>query len=480
MDSRRTQRVGALSLFALVFFASSFMPSGADAAHPSPDLCPCPLHGGGTPAAAVQMPQPEAFPTPAATTAPISWGASTIRLQATRHQLFRFNSSGQVSSKRTIQLARPQVWSSPAEQRTFGGERYAKLASGPYVGWWVPAQTAQGASVKNTVQNVTVRAGKSLAKRFFGGVVARRVAYLGTAQVFQSSRRATYNGTDHYLIDSGALAGRWVSAARVVVGGSSDVQAPNPTPTLAPAPTVAPTATPTAVSASTWKTLVMLYRETDVTFTRSNGSNYRLQVRMTNQMYDLMRKTVLQFAKSAGTWSGGLAAVDMTILDMPHPVTKVEPFNGGYWVSPTAVKADLNTYAPSGRYDSIVVIYQPTDDKGVSIPVPAWGLTMPDGAWSNNAGFSSIVTPHEMWWLTNSSTPEEVFVHEWMHQVVFFHERFQRTNIDLHAGERYGYAETNGSWKPWLVDVMQGKVRDGNRLIGISKDIWAAGKPTAP
>jgi hypothetical protein len=86
----------------------------------------------------------------------------------------------------------------------------------------------------------------------------------------------------------------------------------------------------------------------------------------------------------------------------------------------------------------------------------------------------------DQWWLTNSSTPEEVFVHEWMHQVVFFHERFQRTNIDLHAGERYGYAETNGSWKPWLVDVMQGKVRDGNRLIGISKDIWAAGKPTAP
>jgi hypothetical protein len=218
-----------------------------------------------------------------------------------------------------------------------------------------------------------------------------------------------------------------------------------------------------------------------VTFKRQDGSDYRLQARMSNSMYDLMRKTLGQFAKSATTWSGGFVAVDMTIMDMPHPLSKIDQLGGGtYWVGPSAVQDDLRTYAPKGRYDSVFVIYQPTDANDVSIPIGAWGLTIPDGSWSNNTGFSSVVTPYQMWWLTNSPTPEEVFVHEWMHQVIFFHERHGRTNVDLHAGESYGYKATNGSWKTWLSDLMQGKVKDGNKMVGIAADVWAAGKPSAP
>jgi hypothetical protein len=126
------------------------------------------------------------------------------------------------------------------------------------------------------------------------------------------------------------------------------------------------------------------------------------------------------------------------------------------------------------------VIYQPKDDKGVSIPIGGWGLTIPDGSWSNNTGFSSVVTPHELWWWTGSSAPEEVFVHEWMHQVLFFHERAGRTNLDLHAGDKFGYKDKDGSWKTWLMDVMQGKVKDGSKTIGVSADVWASGKPSAP
>jgi len=467
------RRVAAFSFVTLVFVLSGVLQ--VDASDGTPKPCLCSLCFGGVPSVAA-MPQPEAYPTPAATTAPVTWGDSTIKLQATRHQLYWFNSSSQLTRQRTIQLARPRVWSTPVEQRTINGERYAKITSGTYSGWWVLARTVQGASVSSFSNpiTVTVRAGKSVAKRFFNNTVARRVVYLATPQAYQSSRRATFNGTVHYLIDNGALAGRWLAAGRVITGTSTDGQAPAATPNTAP------TATPKAAPMATWKTLVMLYRETDVTFTRDNGSSYRLQVRMTNEMYDLMRKTVRQFATSANTWSGGLAAVDMTILDMPHPLTRVDAFGGGYWVSPTAVKQDLNTYAPSGKYDSVIVIWQPTDTKGVSIPVPAWGLTMPDGSWSNNTGFTSIVTPHQMWWLTGSSAPEEVFVHEWMHQVIFFHERYNRTKIDLHAGAQYGYKDSNGSWKTWLMDVMQGRVKDGSKLIGISADVWKAGKPSAP
>jgi hypothetical protein len=30
------------------------------------------------------------------------------------------------------------------------------------------------------------------------------------------------------------------------------------------------------------------------------------------------------------------------------------------------------------------------------------------------------------------------------------------------------------------MDVMQGKVKDGSKTIGVSADVWASGKPSAP
>ena len=100
--------------------------------------------------------------------------------------------------------------------------------------------------------------------------------------------------------------------------------------------------------------------------------------------------------------------------------------------------------------------------------------------WLIHSRPSGPIEPHELWWWTGSSAPEEVFVHEWMHQVLFFHERAGRTNLDLHAGDKFGYKDKDGSWKTWLMDVMQGKVKDGSKTIGVSADVWASGKPSAP
>ncbi|MEX2548213.1 MAG: hypothetical protein WD830_10555, partial [Chloroflexota bacterium] len=365
--------------------------------------------------------------------------------------------------------------------------------------------------------------------RFYsdGNVRTRRQVSLASAQTFSASRRATFNGREFVFLASGPLAGRWVSQSGAsLVAGSAGQQtvaptteptaaatskpttAPTSTPTVTPtstprttasprpsataaptqaptvAPTVAPTATPTpaatAQPAAKWKSLVLIYRETDVTFTRADGTEYHLQARMSATMHDVVLDTVDRFRRSVGIWSGGLASTSLTIVEVPHPITTLNKLSGGYWVGPDSVEADLDRYAPTGTYDSIFVMWQAKDDSGEKIPVAGWGLTLPPGGWANGAGYSSIITPSQLWWWTSSSAPEEVFIHEWMHQVVYFNRDAGRMNLDLHGGTAYGYAQENGTWKRWLSDVMQGKVRDGDKFVGVSPQMWAAGTPSNP
>ena len=113
----------------------------------------------------------------------------------------------------------------------------------------------------------------------------------------------------------------------------------------------------------------------------------------------------------------------------------------------------------------------------MQVPVGGWGLTLPPGSWANGAGYSSVIAPLAEWWWTGSDVPQEVFVHEWMHQVIFWHENNDRMRLDLHSGAQYGYGSSGGTWKGWLSDVMRGRVRDGDSYLGVKPDLWAVGTP---
>ena len=202
---------------------------------------------------------------------------------------------------------------------------------------------------------------------------------------------------------------------------------------------------------------------------------------MTNPMQNLVADTLSRFRGSVRNWSGGLVTLDLDIVNVPHPVTELGTLGDNYWVGPSQVRNDIDRYAPTGTYDSIFVVWEPKDAaSGQRIPTAAWGLTLPPGSWSNNSGFSSVITPTWAWWWTDSIAPEEVFIHEWMHQVLYWQEQHERLTLDLHSGGTYGYESVNGTWKRWLSDLMQGNVRDGNHFTGVDREMWAADQPTRP
>jgi hypothetical protein len=435
------------------------------------------------------MPAPEPFAVPAAGTTTAASNAyslspTVIRLRGMR-RIFRINSTtGEVSRQRWVDFGLLSAYRTTNRPSTFNGRQYAKLTSGRFDGWWVsapdvvPSATDAPVAFAQPLQ-VKLSAGTRVGVRFYarGRVRTRRALTLSEAAVYPASTQATFGGRTFYRLSDGPLADRWVAAGSgVSLVGVTGVTAPVPTPT----PTPTPTAPTTTAAAATWKGLVLIYRETDVTFTQANGSSYHLQATMTNTMYDLVKKTMGQAKNSVGTWSDGLAQMNLTFVDVPHPITSLAPLGSGYWVGPQSVKPDLDRYAPTGTYDSIFVIWEPRDAAGVKVPVGGWGLTLPNGTWSNGAGFSSIITPGQLWWWTNSAVPEEMFIHEWMHQVIFFHQKAGRMELDLHAASKYGYVEVDGTWKTWLRDVMRGRVNDNGTMLGVSRAIWAAGTPTKP
>jgi hypothetical protein len=423
------------------------------------------------------MPAPEEFADPGARTAPdgaleapYELSRATIRFRAGSYSLYRFSQANTLLRQRTVRFSTAVRYRATAEPVRIGNRWFTRIKGGPWMGWHVATAAATPTSLTTFAQPQSVQLPKAshAGLRFYakGRITTRRVATLSAPETYQASKAATFAGREYLLLASGPLAGRWVAKSAIAVQQIANSDGGSTTSSTQPL--------------VTWKTLVLMYRETDVTFKRADGSNYRLRARMSDFMYDLALKTVRRTVGTVNAWSGKMAALDMKIVDVPNAVTSVAPFGGGYWVGPQNVKPDLDRYAPTGSYDSIVIIFPPKDANGVVLPVPAWGLTVAPGPWANGAGFTSLKTPLENWWWTDATYPEEVFIHEWMHQVLFFHETTGYTNLNLQHEAQYGYTKTNGTWKAWLSDVMQGKVRDGTRLLGINADAWRAGKPTRP
>ena len=419
------------------------------------------------------MPEPEPMVEPSAVqVAPstqdataFTLSATTLRFRIGKHTLYKFNTSGAIARTRNVSFDTARSYEAAADATQQAGGSYVRLTGGKHQDWWAatPAVTPGSLVEFATQADVTLKGGTHIGFRFHAAMrlQARLSATLSASATYKASRQGTFGTKTYFFLTSGPLAGRWVAR-------SSNVTL------IAPAAETPIASTPSA----TWKTLVLVYRETDVTFKRSDGSNYHLQSRMSDEVYAASLKTVRRTVTTINTWSAGLAALDMQVVEVPHALTALDPLWDGYWVGPSSVRSDLNAYAPAGKFDSIFVIWHPRDDKGVRVPVAGWGLTLGPGPWANGAGFSSVTTPNITSLWTTGTNPDEVFVHEWLHQILIYHETAGRLKLDLHANLQYGYEPQSGSYQRWYTDILQGKVKDGTSYNGVNAANWAADQPT--
>jgi hypothetical protein len=231
-----------------------------------------------------------------------------------------------------------------------------------------------------------------------------------------------------------------------------------------------------------WKTLVLVYRDSDVSYEASDGSVRRFRSHISDADMALQLSAVRGIGPTVASWSGGRGTLDVDIVEVDRPLDHVDRLvSGEYWYGPSSAGPDLDRFAPPGRYDSVITIWQAWDANGAALDTNGWGLTVPPGPWANGAGYSSVLVPRERWWITGRAHPAEVFVHEWLHQSLgFFAARGYRDLPDLHKGADYGYHDDAGSWRHWYEDVLTGQVPVKGGTTGLSTSIWRSGRPTQP
>ena len=96
--------------------------------------------------------------------------------------------------------------------------------------------------------------------------------------------------------------------------------------------------------------------------------------------------------------------------------------------------------------------------------------------YKNDIGFSNIRIPNEnadmLYTYSSYNTfPEEVFVHEFLHNLERIENEYDNEIPELHAYEKYGYvkSETEGL-KKWYTDYMRCNINRSK--LGLSKDVY--------
>eukprot|EP01137_Pigoraptor_chileana_P033471 Opistho-2@24387 len=265
-----------------------------------------------------------------------------------------------------------------------------------------------------------------------------------------------------------------------------------------------PTSTGSAVESTfpsifptVWKTLVIVYRTTNITYPdRTDPSNpitRTFHAEMKQAQLTNIEETVAEWANLTFSLSGGLGAIDVTIAYPDHPVTFEYVCDFGptqFWLCPQN-NPDVPILAPIGSYDSIIAVWKIFNETTFeSFPQPFFGLTAYPPSGNGEAGWSEIIVPAWDNFLFNAGQ-RSVFLHEWMHQVLGYYSSRNAlagiTGDPLHSASNYGYFDSSTiglgfEWVDWYRDLMRGVVVDPSTgsHVGIGPCGWSAGTPTNP
>ena len=253
-----------------------------------------------------------------------------------------------------------------------------------------------------------------------------------------------------------------------------------------------------------FRTLVLLYPVLDARW-GSGLKRRRARRVMTREERTAVEGVVERLPAAVRDWSDGLAELaPLDVIEVRRPIPSLSSSGGGrWWVGPRECHEALEAHAAPDRYDSVIALW-PCDPE---VPQCGWGCTIGPSEATFGAGFSSISTDH---WptLATDPTPEQGYVHEWLHQVESIYRGlgvdeqvlpglhdagdYTSTRSDDEAPFGHTYAEYHDgiaadprtgarTWAPWYRDWMTGRLRPagspdvaGSAVpIGLTPERWA-------
>ncbi|MGI5939971.1 MAG: S-layer homology domain-containing protein [Thermoleophilia bacterium] len=245
--------------------------------------------------------------------------------------------------------------------------------------------------------------------------------------------------------------------------------------------TTSASADPGAAS-STWRVLMLVFQETDTDYLGEDGRWHHLTTSLTDSDIDAMLASFTgPVAAAVRDWSAGAVQWDIDVKYAPRPVTHLSrpDANGEQWLDPGSIQDVIDGCCPDDVYDQIMV-YWKSSDGSTFIPSPGWGLALPYSP-SQNWGYLTVTALPADWW--NPSCADiisQVWIHEWLHCACSFYatKGYAMPARDADGGELHGYVEDQGGlpgWGAFYADLMQGRVLEDGRELGITREAWLSG-----
>ena len=257
--------------------------------------------------------------------------------------------------------------------------------------------------------------------------------------------------------------------------------------TSRPAPAIAESAQAGGVSAarplgatgpaSTWRILLLVFRQTDTDYVDLNGVTRHLRAELPQSDIDAL---LAAFEGSIGPavqqWSGGQAAWDVDVRYPSQPISQVASAGANSrWVAPSCISAAMQEYYTPGVYDHVMVYWRSSDDAGNAIPSEGWGWTSRFDAF----GYATVTYPGwSPWNALVADMNTQVWIHEWLHSVCWFYGdlgyRMPLYDADG-AGppDYYPDKPPYPGWGSFYSDLMNQLVVQGGAVSGIPREAWA-------
>ena len=347
---------------------------------------------------------------------------------------------------------------------------WIKEGSGVSLGRVVPTTSTPAASGKISsssippvVRSVKVRSGLLRIAKFSSvTATAQRNIWWRTNALFNVDREIIVNGVrwGHLLSDEWVLGDWWIAYGDSVVPVGMAVASP----------------------VTTWKILVLVYSGTKLTYTDQNGQTAKMNTTIFTPDRDALVTAIKQLPDLARSFSGGAATVTVDVKYLTKNITRIaHDTSTTYNLTPGDVAADIDLYAPAGRYDTVAVIWTPfsyavsyTGDLQ-SIPLSSAYYSNWVSTEANGATFISLATTPSV---SQESGIHLAFypLHEWLHGVIFWaRTRGVSSTPNIDSPNDYGYTGAQ-SWLPsemlFTSDVMTDSVVYNGRAYGLTIANW--------
>lgn len=230
-------------------------------------------------------------------------------------------------------------------------------------------------------------------------------------------------------------------------------------------------------SDSTWNVACFVIPNTDVVL--DNGTE--VIARMSeNDIYNT-KVNMQRFQNSCNILSGGLINIEYDYFETDETLTSIsyDGVNGNY-IAGTNVANIIDPYLEKEEYDHIFIVAKLGDaSKNLEIEVNDWiGL---GGMTYKGIGFSNIRIPSDEYneiYVYNGTTntfPEEVMVHEFLHDLERICTAMNYEIPALHDYKEYGYEnEAVIGQRTWYQDYMSKKINDtvNEKYIGLEPEVY--------